>query len=366
MTEEANSLVEDFFKSLTPNHVFGEQSSPDAPDYSLKQNWAALPGINSKAELTPASLENINVNKEINCFFVHPTGFFLKDWNFDLNKETATFQRTELMLATQASAFNGISNIYAPQYRQATFAAISTNQHESSINSLELAYLDVKNAFEYFLFEINKNKPFILASHSQGSLHAQRLLVEFTPHLKKNMIAAYLIGYPLEQDYLSSAGFSKPTNAKDPQVVIQFQTVGESGQRPRLKFWLPEGNCYKLKEPGTLASANPISWQQDKIWYSSDIESLLMPKISGQNVFLDYLAEGKTNGKIKELWFPNDQEISAKLSSDGLLETKGSSIDRILKRDISGMKDLHIWDYQIFWGHIRKNAEKRAQSFLGK
>ena len=77
------------------------------------------------------------------------------------------------MLATQASAFNGISNIYAPQYRQATFAAISTNQHESSINSLEIAYSDVKNAFEYFLFEINKNKPeyikyfkLIPASHS--------------------------------------------------------------------------------------------------------------------------------------------------------------------------------------------------------
>ena len=51
------------------------------------------------------------------------------------------------------------------------------------------------------------------------------------------MIAAYLIGYPLEQDYLSSTGFSKPTNASDPQVVIQFQTVGESGKRPKLKFW---------------------------------------------------------------------------------------------------------------------------------
>ena len=97
MTEETDSLVEDFFKSLTPNYVFGEQCSPDAPDYSLEQNWAALPGINSKAELTPSSVENDDVSKDINCFFVHPTGFFLKDWNFNLNKETATFQRTELM-----------------------------------------------------------------------------------------------------------------------------------------------------------------------------------------------------------------------------------------------------------------------------
>ena len=366
MAEETSRLVNDFFKSITPDYAFGEQCSPDAPDYSLEQNWAALPGKNSKAEFTPSTLKNIEVSSEVNCFFVHPTGFFLKDWNFDLNKETATYQRTELMLATQASAFNGICQIYAPQYRQATFAAISTNQHESSINSLELAYSDIKRAFEYFLFEINRNKPFILASHSQGSLHSQRLLTEFATYLKKYMIAAYLIGYPLEQDYLSSAGFSKPTNASEPQVVIQFQTVGESGKRPRLKFWLTEGDSYKLKEPGALASANPISWQQDNLWYSSDTESLLMPKISGENVFLDYLAEGKTNGKIKELWFPNDQEISAKLSSDGLLEAKGSSIDRILKRDISAMKDLHIWDYQIFGSHIRKNAKKRTQSFLGK
>ena len=366
MAEETSRLVNDFFKSITPDYAFGEQCSPDAPDYSLEQNWAALPGKNSKAEFTPSTLKNIQVSSEVNCFFVHPTGFFLKDWNFDLNKETATYQRTELMLATQASAFNGICQIYAPQYRQATFAAISTNQYESSINSLELAYSDIKRAFEYFLFEINRNKPFILASHSQGSLHSQRLLTEFATYLKKYMIAAYLIGYPLEQDYLSSAGFSKPTNALEPQVVIQFQTVGESGKRPRLKFWLTEGDSYKLKEPGALASVNPISWQQDNLWYSSDTESLLMPKISGENVFLDYLAEGKTNGKIKELWFPNDQEISAKLSSDGLLEAKGSSIDRILRRDISGMKDLHIWDYQIFWSHIRKNAKKRTQSFLGK
>ena len=326
MAEETSRLVNDFFKSITPDYAFGEQCSPDAPDYSLEQNWAALPGKNSKAEFTPSTLKNIQVSSEVNCFFVHPTGFFLKDWNFDLNKETATYQRTELMLATQASAFNGICQIYAPQYRQATFAAISTNQYESSINSLELAYSDIKRAFEYFLFEINRNKPFILASHSQGSLHSQRLLTEFTPYLKKYMIAAYLIGYPLEQDYLSSAGFSKPTNASEPQVVIQFQTVGESGKRPRLKFWLTEGDSYKLKEPGALASANPISWQQDNVWYSSDIESLLMPKISGENVFLDYLAEGKTNGKIKELWFPNDQEISANLSPEGLLEAKGPAL----------------------------------------
>ena len=111
MAEETSPLVNDLFKTLTPEYVFREQSIPEAPDYSLENSWAALPDKKSKAELTPSDLANINGSKEINCFFVHPTGFFLKDWNFDLNRETATFQRTELMLATQASAFNGISNL---------------------------------------------------------------------------------------------------------------------------------------------------------------------------------------------------------------------------------------------------------------
>ena len=87
-----------------------------------------------------------DVQKEVDCFFIHPTGFFLKDWNFDMSKDSSTFQRTELMLATQASVFSKITNIYAPVYRQATFAAISTNQKNNSALSLELAYQDVKKS----------------------------------------------------------------------------------------------------------------------------------------------------------------------------------------------------------------------------
>ena len=70
MTEETNSLVEGFFKSITPNYVFGEQSSPDAPDYSQEDNWAALPKNNSKAELTPSSIENSDVIKDLSLIHI--------------------------------------------------------------------------------------------------------------------------------------------------------------------------------------------------------------------------------------------------------------------------------------------------------
>ena len=38
-----------------------------------------------------------------------------------MDKNKSAFERTEIMLGNQASAFNGACNIYAPEYRQATY-----------------------------------------------------------------------------------------------------------------------------------------------------------------------------------------------------------------------------------------------------
>jgi len=58
--------------------------------------------------------------------------------------------------------------------------------------NLELAYQDVKTAFEYYLKNWNQDRPIIIASHSQGSVHAQRLLKEFFEDkpLAKQLVAA--------------------------------------------------------------------------------------------------------------------------------------------------------------------------------
>ena len=70
----------------------------------------------------------------------------------------------------------------------------------------------------------------------------------------------------------------------------------------------------------------------------------------------------KNNGsEVKSIDFAVDQNFSAKISSSGFVETKGTAIDRILRNDFTGQKDLHIWDYQIFWNHIKKNAELKAR-----
>ncbi len=46
---------------------------------------------------------------------------------------------------------------------------------QKSIDAFDLAYEDLKTAFENYLKHYNKGRPIIIASHSQGSLHALRL-----------------------------------------------------------------------------------------------------------------------------------------------------------------------------------------------
>ena len=368
MSKESDSMLEDFFNSITPEYNFDIKEIPQDPDYSNDDYWATLPSFSSVAELLPKELNEENNKNEVDCFFVHPTGFFLKEWNFNISKDSSTFQRTELMLATQASAFSKIANIYAPEYRQATFSAISTNQKNNSSFSLELAYQDVKKSLLYYIENLATNKPLILASHSQGSLHAQRLLSEecFQSYFKSNLIAAYLIGYPLEQDYIDYLGYGISLSEEQIKPIIQFQTIGQGGKRQRLKFWMYDGEGYSLKPIKKLATTNPISWNDSSNWHKSEFDSLVMPKISGPSILIDYFREESNSSYIKELWMPKNQEFSARLGIDGHIEVRGATIDRILTKDIGWNKDLHIWDYQIFWNHIRKNVKKRINTFLGK
>ena len=67
--------------------------------------------------------------------------------------------------------------------------------------AIRFAYRDVEAAFDYFLEQIGPDQPFIIAGHSQGSLHLQTLLFERingTPTADR-IVAAYLIGWGVEE-----------------------------------------------------------------------------------------------------------------------------------------------------------------------
>ena len=67
---------------------------------------------------------------------------------------------------------------------------------------------DLKTAFQYYLDHYNQGRPIIIASHSQGTTHAERLLKEFFEDkpLKSKLVVAYIIGMAIPKNYFSSLG----------------------------------------------------------------------------------------------------------------------------------------------------------------
>ena len=110
-------------------------------------------------------------------FYIHPTTYLERDrWNAPLHADGDTEFRTRLFVQSQASAFNGAGEIWAPRYRQAAFGAFLLKSEDAN-KALDLAYRDVAAAFDAFLAEAG-DRPIILAGHSQGALHLTRLLRE--------------------------------------------------------------------------------------------------------------------------------------------------------------------------------------------
>ena len=123
-----------------------------------------------------------------------------------------------------------------------------------------------------------------------------------------------------------------------------------------------DGDKYALQKIKKLNTTNPIAMNSSKNWQKNEIDSFLMPKISGISPLFDYPARLKNDSYVRKVNFAENQDFSAKIGAQGYLETKGSAIDRILNKDFTGMKDLHIWDYQIFWNHLRIDVENKAKS----
>ena len=77
----------------------------------------------------------------------------------------------------QANVFCGLANIYAPIYRQIHIHGYKDNNN--GVKAFDVAYKDVENAFKYYLKHFNKGNRIVIAGHSQGTNHAEKLFTDF-------------------------------------------------------------------------------------------------------------------------------------------------------------------------------------------
>jgi hypothetical protein len=242
------------FGKLKPQHSFAAAPPPAAPDYAVATSWAALPDRQDAADVLPGGgVQDAQATAQVDVFFVHPTTFFgTASWNQPLDDNSTNQLTDTFVLRGQASVFNSCCRIYAPRYRQATIYSFM-DKSGSGTSALDLAYADVQRAFDYFIEHYNQGRPFILAAHSQGSLHLRTLLekrITGTP-LRERLVAAYPIGFGIDRDVMAQAVPDVPVceSAEQTGCVVTWNAIG-----PQVRKWADSSKSICV---------NPLTWRSD-------------------------------------------------------------------------------------------------------
>src|ERR1700739_3292392 len=195
------------FSCVIPARRFEVVKKPTAPNYAKDSCWAALPAKKDSADVSvyAAGIIDGQQTAPIDVFYVHPTTYLIGNkWNANLSDEEVNKKTDQLAIRNQASVFNEMCRVYAPRYRQAVLFSYAhyAEKKGNASQAFDLAYGDVKAAFTYYLKNYNQGRPFIIASHSQGTDHCIRLIHDFIENdstLKKKLVAAYIIGRPFQK-----------------------------------------------------------------------------------------------------------------------------------------------------------------------
>jgi len=325
-----------------PKNAFETYTPPPVPNYSNTSNWAALPDKLDEADRTPhPDLKDNQSSAEVDVFWLHPTTYTNKkgntQWNAPTNDVKINKSTDEGSILNQASIFNGAGKVYAPRYRQAHIEAYFTKDKIQGKKALDLAYIDVKSAFEYYLKQYNpvnpstgKRRPIIIAAHSQGTTHAAQLLLDYFDgkELQNDLVAAYLVGMPVPKDY-----FKNIKVCETPEETNCFCTwrTWKYGHFP--KTYNPNNN---------FAVTNPLTWTTD---------STPAPKSLNKGTILRKFEKNYTTNLV-------DAEVHQGILWAHKPKFRGSIFVRF--------KNFHIVDYNFYYTNVRENAILRTKRFLEK
>lgn len=322
---------------------------PPAPDYTQMSSWAAYPGRAAHSDDTPVGVTE-KLKTGVDVFFVHPTTYLMPRMaNAEFDADGGVRSRIDdIVMRLQASAFNGCCGIYAPRYRQASIRAITAHSKEAYAIT-DLAYSDVSRAFDAFL-ATTKNRPFIVASHSQGSIHAMRLLqqrIAGTP-LQQRMVAAYVVGAALPQD-IAKRGIPICNSPTATGCVLTWNSV-DSGHEDARRLndsviWF-EGS-YQPINGRPIVCVNPLDWRAGSS--APATKNLGAIHREGSNDTL--------SAPIPKL--------TAASCKNGLLGVDIAQDERKHFRDpLTLFGSYHDFDYSLFYMNIRANAIDRCKAWL--
>jgi hypothetical protein len=329
----------------------------EAPDYAQLQNWAAHNDLRDPSDLVPSGVPAASEHLA-DAFYVHPTTYVGKTWSSPLDPNSGSQQEKERVLATQASAFNGCCRVYAPHYREATFYSF-VDASGSGTQALDLAYEDVERAFRHFIEHENRGWPFFVVGHSQGALHATRLLEEHvdSTDLRHRLVAAYVVGSRVPMDkFERSFKHLAPCRAEDDTgCIIAWDTWADDADPP---FWLYRqvyGDAWELSLGRDVLCVNPLSWRADD---QPAAPSLHLGGISGGT---PAVRQPRHNGRtLSHVGSVLPLRTGARCGPSAL------HVDSLPDPPFPSMLsqgNYHLHDFSLFYMNIRENATVRARAF---
>lgn len=364
-------------RALRPRLAFDPATAPAAPDFNDPTAWAVVPDAPAKSLLTPPGVTAVAPREApVDAFFVHPTTYFgTASWNAPPADPRATEGIDEMVVPGQVSAFNGSCRIFAPRYRQATLFAFMVPS-EDSRRALELAYDDVRRAFTHYLEHHNAGRPFVIAGHSQGTLHAIRLLEDMvvpTPLLER-LVAAYLIGYWVPEDKLDTtlAPLRPSDHAAATGCIIAWDTFGEGGgpdrERDRAEHWYPSGDGggeWRRRSRTRPVCVNPLTGRCGGASAPAALNlGAVHPLIEGMPRSMKAFLRPEPLGvRARGLSAPRPAEVSARCSGDGFLLISRPST-RAFRRFLMPGLSYHNHDYGLFYMNLRADVARRVESYL--
>jgi len=301
-------------------------------NYDDLKNWVAHPDVKDAADFLPSKqFKDRQQESDVDVFYIYPT-IYKDGWkdgqlNADLDNEKLSNKIAVYPVQNQASIFNGVGRIYAPYYRQANIKAYYKleKDHDRAMSAFHLAYADVKAAFEYYMKNWNEGRPFIIASHSQGTTHSTRLikeLIDGTP-LQKQLVVAYLVGMPVNKNFFEN--------------IVPCESAEQTNCFCSWRTFTRDHYPKKYPYGDTIACTNPINWKAD-------------------NTYADYSEnKGSIARKFKMEEELTDAEVHQGMLWIGKLNIKGAWL---LRR-----KNWHIADFNFYWVNVRENAKFRAEQF---
>lgn len=308
--------------------TFSAQPQPAVPNYDNVSSWAILP------DSYPEKLKHWQTNTtglEADVFYIYPTlNIEKKDvrWNVPVTDSIQNVKVIDKAVYFQASAFLNAGKLYVPYYRQAHLRAY-TKYENGGKEALNLAYSDVKEAFKTYLEKYNNGRPIIIASHSQGTTHAIRLLKEFFDGkpLQNQLVAAYLPGIAIKKNEFEHIKLM--TNPTEIGGFVSWNTFKKNYYPKKYKEWFKGAEV-----------SNPVDWDNTSESERPDHKGFLF-----------------TNHKI----YKQALEVYVK---DGILWISVPHFPyRLL---VLAKRRYHAGDINLFWEDIRENASLRLESYLKK